>query len=63
MCRILNLVEIIKAAGIDYDGDTPPQTDALWSKLLAKQHHHARSPDTVADQLRGERLLKTLLNL
>jgi len=46
---MLDLVESIEAAGIpihhidfggglgiDYQGDTPPQADALWAKLLAK---------------------------
>ena len=49
MDRILDLVEAIEAAGvpihhidfggglgIDYNGDTPPAADALWSQLLAK---------------------------
>jgi len=49
MDRMLDLVESIEAAGIpihhidfggglgiDYNGDTPPQADALWAKLLAK---------------------------
>jgi diaminopimelate decarboxylase len=47
--RMLDLVEAIEAAGvpirhidmggglgIDYNGETPPQADALWRKLLAK---------------------------
>jgi len=49
MDRILDLVEAIEAAGvpiahidfggglgIDYNGDTPPQADALWQRLLQK---------------------------
>ncbi|MGX5662720.1 diaminopimelate decarboxylase [Diaphorobacter sp.] len=49
MDRMLDLVQAIEAAGIaihhidfggglgiDYNGDTPPQADALWAKLLAK---------------------------
>ncbi len=49
MDRMLDLVTGIEAAGIpiehidfggglgiNYNGDTPPQADALWSKLLAK---------------------------
>ncbi len=49
MDRMLDLVEAIEAAGIpihhidfggglgiNYQGDTPPQADALWAKLLAK---------------------------
>ena len=49
MDRMLDLVQAIEAAGIpiahldfggglgiDYNGDTPPQADALWRKLLAK---------------------------
>ena len=49
MDRVLDLVESIEAAGIalehidfggglgiNYQGDTPPEADALWSKLLAK---------------------------
>ena len=49
MDRILDLVEAIEAAGvpihhidfggglgIDYNGDVPPQADALWARLLAK---------------------------
>jgi diaminopimelate decarboxylase len=49
MDRVLDLVEAIEAAGIpihhidfggglgiDYNGDTPPQADALWAQLLAK---------------------------
>ena len=49
MDRVLDLVESIEAAGIaiahidfggglgiNYQGDTPPQADALWGKLLAK---------------------------
>ena len=49
MDRVLDLVESIEAAGIalahidfggglgiDYQGDTPPQADVLWGKLLAK---------------------------
>jgi diaminopimelate decarboxylase len=49
MDRMLDLVENIEAAGvpihhidlggglgIDYNGDTPPQADQLWAKLLAK---------------------------
>ena len=49
MDRMLELVASIEAAGIpiahidfggglgiDYEGDTPPQADALWSLLLAK---------------------------
>ena len=49
MDRVLDLVEAIEAAGIplhhidfggglgiDYNGDTPPAADALWSRLLAK---------------------------
>jgi diaminopimelate decarboxylase len=49
MDRMLDLVESIEAAGvpihhidlggglgIDYNGDTPPQADQLWAKLLAK---------------------------
>ncbi|MCJ0764979.1 diaminopimelate decarboxylase [Variovorax terrae] len=49
MDRVLDLVETIEAAGIpihhidfggglgiDYNGDTPPQADALWAQLLAK---------------------------
>jgi diaminopimelate decarboxylase len=49
MDRMLDLVESIEAAGIpiehidfggglgiNYNGDTPPTADALWSKLLAK---------------------------
>ena len=49
MDRMLDLVESIEAAGIpidhidfggglgiDYNGDAPPQADALWDKLLAK---------------------------
>lgn len=47
--RMLDLVESIEAAGIpihhidfggglgiNYNGDTPPQADALWTKMLAK---------------------------
>jgi diaminopimelate decarboxylase len=47
--RMLDLVQSIEAAdvpihhidlggglGIDYNGDTPPQADQLWAKLLAK---------------------------
>jgi diaminopimelate decarboxylase len=47
--RVLDLVEAIEAAGIpihhldfggglgiDYNGDTPPQADALWQQLLAR---------------------------
>ena len=47
--RVLDLVAAIEAAGvplhhidfggglgIDYNGDVPPQADALWAKLLAK---------------------------
>jgi len=47
--RMLDLVEAIEAAGvpihhidmggglgIDYNGETPPQADALWRKLLAR---------------------------
>jgi diaminopimelate decarboxylase len=47
--RMLDLVESIEAAGIpihhidfggglgiNYNGDTPPQADALWAKMLAK---------------------------
>ncbi|WP_416401618.1 diaminopimelate decarboxylase [Alicycliphilus denitrificans] len=50
MDRLLDLVQAIEAAGIatihhidfggglgiDYNGDTPPAADALWSRLLAK---------------------------
>ena len=49
MDRMLDLVETIEAhgiaiehidfgggLGIDYQGDTPPQADALWAQLLAK---------------------------
>jgi diaminopimelate decarboxylase len=49
MDRILDLVTAVEAAGIplhhidfggglgiDYNGDTPPGADALWTKLLAK---------------------------
>lgn len=49
MDRMLDLVEAIEAAGvpihhidmggglgIDYNGDTPPEADQLWTKLLAK---------------------------
>jgi diaminopimelate decarboxylase len=49
MDRVLDLVQSIEAAGIpihhidfggglgiDYNGDTPPPADALWSRLLAK---------------------------
>ena len=49
MDRMLDLVEAIEAAGIpighldfggglgiNYDGDTPPAADALWSRLLAR---------------------------
>jgi diaminopimelate decarboxylase len=49
MDRVLDLVESIEAAGIplghidfggglgiDYNGETPPAADALWSKLFAK---------------------------
>jgi len=49
MDRILDLVEAIEAAGvpihhidfggglgINYNGDTPPEADALWARLLAK---------------------------
>ena len=49
MDRMLDLVESIEAAGIpihhidfggglgiNYNGDTPPSADALWTKLLAK---------------------------
>ncbi|MGA0570212.1 diaminopimelate decarboxylase [Variovorax sp. VNK109] len=49
MDRVLDLVESIEMAGIpihhidfggglgiDYNGDTPPQADALWKQLLAK---------------------------
>ncbi|MHA7599473.1 diaminopimelate decarboxylase [Alicycliphilus sp. T452] len=49
MDRLLDLVQAIEAAGIaihhidfggglgiDYNGDTPPAADALWSSLLAK---------------------------
>jgi diaminopimelate decarboxylase len=49
MDRILDLVEAIEAAGvpiahidfggglgIDYNGDTPPEADALWQQLLHK---------------------------
>ena len=49
MDRMLDLVESIESAGvpiyhidlggglgIDYNGDTPPQADQLWVKLLAK---------------------------
>jgi diaminopimelate decarboxylase len=49
MDRMLDLVESIEAAGvpihhidlggglgINYNGDTPPQADQLWAKLLAK---------------------------
>lgn len=49
MDRILDLVEAIEAAGvpihhidfggglgINYNGDVPPQADALWARLLAK---------------------------
>ncbi len=49
MDRILDLVEAIEAAGvpihhidfggglgIDYNGDVPPEADALWARLLAK---------------------------
>jgi diaminopimelate decarboxylase len=49
MDRMLDLVESIETAGvpihhidlggglgIDYNGDTPPQADQLWAKLLAK---------------------------
>ena len=49
MDRMLDLVQSIEAAGvpihhidlggglgIDYHGDTPPQADQLWAKLLAK---------------------------
>jgi diaminopimelate decarboxylase len=49
MDRVLDLVDAIEAAGIalehldfggglgiDYDGDAPPQADALWLQLLAR---------------------------
>jgi diaminopimelate decarboxylase len=49
MDRVLDLVASVEAAGIalhhidfggglgiDYQGDTPPQADVLWAKLLAK---------------------------
>ena len=49
MDRILDLIEVIEAAGIplahidfggglgiDYNGDTPPAADALWHQLLAR---------------------------
>ena len=49
MDRILDLVQAIEAAGvpiahidfggglgIDYNGDTPPEADALWQRLLSK---------------------------
>ena len=49
MDRVLDLVQLIEDAGIplqhidfggglgiNYEGDTPPPADALWSKLLAK---------------------------
>jgi diaminopimelate decarboxylase len=49
MDRILDLVDVIEAAGIpighidfggglgiDYNGDTPPEADALWTRLLAR---------------------------
>jgi diaminopimelate decarboxylase len=49
MDRVLDLVEAIEAAGIpirhidfggglgiNYNGDTPPEADALWTRLLAK---------------------------
>ncbi|MGD9773025.1 diaminopimelate decarboxylase [Diaphorobacter sp.] len=49
MDRMLDLVQAIEAAGIaihhidfggglgiDYNGDTPPEADALWAKLLAR---------------------------
>jgi diaminopimelate decarboxylase len=49
MDRVLDLVQAIEAAGIsihhidfggglgiDYNGDKPPQADALWAKLLAR---------------------------
>ena len=49
MDRVLDLVQAIEAAGIpihhidfggglgiDYNGDTPPAADALWTRLLAK---------------------------
>lgn len=49
MDRMLDLVQAIEAAGvpihhidmggglgIDYNGDTPPEADQLWTKLLAK---------------------------
>ena len=49
MDRVLDLVQLIEGAGIalqhidfggglgiDYEGDTPPAADALWTKLLAK---------------------------
>ena len=49
MDRVLDLVDTVEAAGIpihhidfggglgiDYNGDTPPAADALWSQLLAK---------------------------
>ena len=49
MDRVLDLVETIEAAGIplehidfggglgiNYQGDTPPEADALWNKLLTK---------------------------
>ena len=49
MDRVLDLVDAIEAAGIrlhhidfggglgiDYNGDTPPAADALWSRLLSK---------------------------
>ena len=53
MDRVLELVVSIEAAGIpiahidfggglgiNYDGDTPPQADALWQQLLAKIDAH-----------------------
>ena len=53
MDRVLELVASIEAAGIpiehidfggglgiNYDGDTPPQADALWQQLLAKIDAH-----------------------
>ena len=53
MDRVLELVTSIEAAGIplahidfggglgiDYNGDTPPQADALWQQLLAKIDAH-----------------------
>ena len=53
MDRVLELVTSIEAAGIpiehidfggglgiNYDGDTPPQADALWQQLLAKIDAH-----------------------